>query len=354
MPEPAANTFRSRGPSQTVHADRGPIVPRSAARTVVSKLKQRMTRYFKRTTPKSVTIVTLFLATLIIFVLLLLGPIAHLIAGEELSLLTTTDRFEALNGIRQTLIAATAGFAASTGLAITGRTYALSKRGQEIDSFVRAASLLASQQQPERTAGLLTMEQMIRENTRGAHSAVEVIRSFIHDHAHVDPETYESALNDPRQWEHEEKCPQDVSVAMTILGYNSPLPKRFMLDLSKIDIRHIGLAGSKFPAVKFFGCMMQGASFVGADLRSCRLDRSIMRGAWLKETDLRRATLRDVDLRGADLTDAKVYAEQLLPAVVDDSTVLDDAVRTRLQKLRDQVSQQTRSAATDPTTRSTE
>jgi hypothetical protein len=223
MTEPAtAERFRSRGPSQTVQEDRGPVLIEPTAGGIFSRFKKRTAIHLPTGMSRAIFLVAAFLVTLTIFTVILLGPIAHLIAGQELSSLTTKEQFDALNGIRQTLVAAAAGFAASAGLAFTGRTYGLSKRGQEVDRFVRASSMLASEQQTERTGGLLAMEQMIREGTREAQGAVEVLQSFIRERGRADPAIYESALKSPQNWEDEDRCPHDVEVAMIILGHNSP------------------------------------------------------------------------------------------------------------------------------------
>ena len=243
--------------------------------------------------------------------------------------------FNALDGIRQTLVAAAAGFAAAVGLTFTARTYVLSRRAQEVDRFTKAVSLLASDKQSERIGGLLTIEYVIRERTTEARAGVEVVCAFIHERSPATPASCEEARSDPAQWRgNADTVGNDVKTALWIIGNNYPRPARYMLDLSRTDLRGCGLAGNNFSGMKFFNCLMQGTSFVGADLRNSRLDGSIMTGAWLEGTDLRRATLRDVDLRQANLAKAQIDPSQLLPAIVDDTTVLDPYISTRLKELK--------------------
>jgi hypothetical protein len=280
----------------------------------------------------------LLVAALFCFLALLLGPIAHLIAGSDIQDLHGEARLNALNGIRQTLVAAAAGFAAAAGLMFTARTYALSKRAQEIDRFAKAVSLLSSDKQSERIGGLLTIEYVIREKTPESQSAVEVICAFIRERSDITHETYHDIRSNPRDWGHiyvEDRVTDDIATALRIIGYNHPLPLRHMLDLGGVDMRGCGLAGSNFSGARLFNCLMEGTSFVGGDLKYSRLDGSVMTGAWLERTDLRQATLRDVDLRWANLTSAQIDASQLLPAIVDDTTVLDKAVKVRLAELLD-------------------
>lgn len=324
----------SRGPSLTVHSDRGPELPQESLRLRV--WQAIIASYVsKASSIRLLLMAAAFAIALFVFIVLLLGPTAQLVAGHDIQQLHGTELLNALNGIRQTLVAAAAGFAAAVGLTFTARTYALSRRAQEVDRFTRAVSLLASDKQPERIGGLLTIEYVIREKTTEARAAVEVICAFIRERSSITSESYRNVRTSPPRWEgREDRVADDIHTALQIIGTNYPRPQRFMLDLSSTDMRGAGLAGSNFSGIKLFGCLMQGVSFVGADLKYARLDGSVMAEAWLKGTDLRRATLRNVDLRGANLTEARIDPLQLLPAIVDGSTVLDGHVRARLEELK--------------------
>jgi hypothetical protein len=276
-----------------------------------------------------------FTVALFAFIILLLGPVAHLVAGSAIHGLHGMELINALDGIRQTLVAAAAGFAAAVGLTFTARTYALSRRAQEVDRFTKAVSLLASDKQSERIGGLLTIEYVIRERTTEARAGVEVICAFIHERSPATSASCEEARSNSPQWQgNADAVGNDVKTALWIIGNNYPRPARYMLDLSRTDLRGCGLAGNNFSGMRLFDCLMQGISFVGADLKHSRLDGSVMTGAWLERTDLRCATLRDVDLREANLTKAQVDPSQLLSAIVDDTTVLDPHVSARLKELK--------------------
>jgi hypothetical protein len=319
----------------TVDADRGPALPSESLR---KKTRQgTAANYVKMPTMRLILVVIAFAAALLGFIVLLLGPIAHLIAGSDIQSLNGEARLNALNGIRQTLVAAAAGFAAAVGLTFTARTYALSRRAQEVDRFTRAVSLLSSDKQSERVGGLLTIEYVIRERTTEAIAAVEVVCAFIRERSAITHEKYHDIAEHPRSWGHVgDRVAEDISAALRIIGDNYPRPQRGMLDLSGADMHGCGLAGTNFSGARLFNCLMEGVSFVNADLKYSRLDGSVMIGAWLAGTDFRRATLRNVNLREANLTKAKIDASQLLPAIVDDTTVLDEDVRLRLEELRNQ------------------
>jgi Pentapeptide repeats (8 copies) len=326
----------SAGSSLTVHLDRGPALPPESVR---GKIRRRIIfGYVSRaSTITLIAMSIIFASALFGFIILLLGPTTQLIAGRDTQGLHGTALLNALDGIRQTLVAAAAGFAAAVGLAFTARTYALSRRSQEVDRFTRAVSLLSSDKQSERIGGLLTIEYIIRERTTEAIAAVEVICAFIRERANVTHESYHDVRSHPRSWGHVgDMVADDIFTALRIIGVNYPRPQRSMLNLSGTDMHGCGLAGTNFSGVRLFNCLMEGVSFVGADLKHSRLDGSVMVGAWLEGTDLRRATLRNVDLRGANLIKAQIDASQLLPAIIDDTTVLDEDLKVRLDELRNE------------------
>jgi hypothetical protein len=204
----------SRGPSLTVHADRGPTLPREPrwqrGRQVITAI------YLSRAaTIRLLIMVATFAVALFAFIVLLLGPTAHLVAGNDIQGLHGTQRVNALNGIRQTLVAAAAGFAAAVGLTFTARTYALSKRAQEVDRFTKAVSLLASDKQSERIGGLLTIEYVVRERTTEARAGVEVICAFIRERSPVTSASYVAA-----------SCSTCDGRTSTSTARRSPLPAR--------------------------------------------------------------------------------------------------------------------------------
>lgn len=273
----------------------------------------------------------LFLSSLAIFVLVLLGPLTELVVGTGAEGLTGKERADAFNSARQTIMAAAAGFAAAVGLAFTARAYALSRRGQEFERFIRAVSLLSSGRQSERIGGLLAIEHILREVPRESRAAVDTVAAFIRERS-------PAPVNDTDTQDFDREADageiaDDVLIALHVLGHNSDRPGRYMLDLSGVDMRGAGLAGSRFVGTRMCNCLMQGVSLVDADVRYSRLDGSILRHAWLEGTDFRRSTLRSVDLRGANLTNARIHPDQLLPAIVDESTVLDAPIRAALRDL---------------------
>lgn len=339
MEQPSEGNRRvSAGPSLTAAADRGPALQKQALMSVVyERIKQA--HWSDRSIFRLALMITLFGLLLFGFVILLLGPTAQLIAGSDIRGLSGQALINSLDGIRQTLVAAAAGFAAAVGLGFTARTYALSRRAQEVDRFTTAVSLLSSDKQSERIGGLLTIEYIVRERTTEAVAAVEVISAFIRERSYVTHEEYHEIREHPRSWGRVgDKVAEDISTALRIIGVNYPRPQRAMLNLEGADMRGCGLAGTNFSGVRLFNCLMEGVSFVGADLKHSRLDGSLMVGAWLARTDFRRATLRGVDLRWANLTGAKIDASQLLPAIIDDTTVLDEAIKLQLEELKHQES----------------
>jgi hypothetical protein len=326
----------SRDRSPTVEQDRGPKL------SVLERAKMRgrealapLRRVYRLINYVAVSVIGIVATLLLIY--LTFGPLSYAILGPLQSELQGKDLADALGGVRQAVMAAIAGIVATVGLLFTSLTYRASKRSHEVDRFAQAATLLGSDRQAERIGGLLTIEHIINERRPEARAGAELIIAYIAEHAASDSDELEESKRSPAPaWgDPSDELSRDLQIALHILGHGFPLPLRFMMDLSQTDLRGAGLAGSRFPGTKFFNCQLQGSSFVGGDLKSCRLDGSSFVGAWLERADLRWTTFRDVDLRGANLRKAKVDAHQLLPAIIDGSTILDADVAAKLDELRE-------------------
>ena len=63
----------------------------------------------------------------------LLGPAAWWVAGDTVAQLTSKDRADAINDVRQTILQAVGGLALLTGLAFTARTYYLSRASHKTE-----------------------------------------------------------------------------------------------------------------------------------------------------------------------------------------------------------------------------
>jgi hypothetical protein len=97
----------------------------------------------------------------------LLGPIASVATP------TDKDRAAALNGTRQVFLIAIGGLVAVTGLAFTGRSFYLSRRGQLTDRYGKAIGYLASEKMTERLGGIYALEHLMRESVRDHDTVVE-------------------------------------------------------------------------------------------------------------------------------------------------------------------------------------
>ena len=74
-------------------------------------------------------------------------------AGDTVGDLHGKDRADALNAVRQTVLAGFAGASVLLGLRCTARTYQLSRRGKVTERFSRAVGQLASERLEERLGG---------------------------------------------------------------------------------------------------------------------------------------------------------------------------------------------------------
>jgi hypothetical protein len=74
----------------------------------------------------------------VVTVLAVLGPMAWLVGGSTVRRLGGKDRADAINSVRQILLQVAAGGAALAVVVFTGRTFALSRRGQVTDRYTKA------------------------------------------------------------------------------------------------------------------------------------------------------------------------------------------------------------------------
>ena len=124
----------------------------------------------------------------VIGVLLVLGPIASLLAGDTVEQLPAVARAKALDDVRRTLITAFGGVAALVAIGFTARTYYLSKRGQVTDRFGKAVSQLASGHLEERLGGIHALEQVMAESPRDHAAVVAMVCAFVRVRTLIPPE----------------------------------------------------------------------------------------------------------------------------------------------------------------------
>jgi hypothetical protein len=263
----------------------------------------------------------------------LLGPLAWSVAGRTVTELTGKDRADAINSVRQIVLAGAAGVLAVGGLAFTARNYYLARRGQVTDRYTKAIALLASTEIAERIGGVYALEHVLRESPVDHTTVVDVLAAFIRDRApgpptapgpppaqsEPTPDTAGTRRERPR-------LPADVQAALTVLARRPDRPEPNPLDLRHTDLsgaeltnarlNHALLTESRLQDANLAGAQLQGAHLFGAQLQragltGARLQRANLAATQLQRAQLEGAQLQGVLLQGAQLVEAQLQGAQL-------------------------------------------
>lgn len=295
------------------------------------------------------------LPVLIGLLLLVLGPISWLVAGRTVQGLHGKDRADAVNDVRQTVLAALAGGTVLASLGYTARTYTLSRRGQITDRFRAGVDQLSSDKPQIRLGAVHSLEHVLLESPRDHTAIVKVLAAFVRNATHRGAMAAPGALPRERNaiaaipaWGTEPEL--DVQAAIEVLVRRPRRP-----EARRVDLRGCGLAGlslrsfefaqppslggtfltsadlrrADLRGVHFDGAILNVADLCGALLHNARLDDTPLHKADLRLANLTGATLEATDLSGADLSECRgLTPRQLAAALIDDSTCLPDELTT--------------------------
>lgn len=297
-------------------------------------------------------------AAVLILLGLVVGPVTWLVAGGSVRRLSGKEQADALNAVRQTLLAALAGVAGLGGLAFTARTYYLSRRGQVTDRFNVAIGHLASKELEERLGGIYALEHIMAESARDHGTVLEVLCAFVRARALRDPSSARTGpsasavgpapLGGANTWSNWPEPPADIDAVLAVLARRPRRPEPNRPDLRAVDLSGLILRSFEFTTPpNLTRVFLTGADLRHADLRGLDLSLTVLTSADLDDADLRqadltnatvyRAALQDTmmagavltgaDFSGTDLSEAKgLTADQLADALIDDKTVLPDAL----------------------------
>ncbi|MCX5345962.1 pentapeptide repeat-containing protein [Streptomyces atratus] len=275
-------------------------------------------------------------------------------AGDTVRVLTGKDRADAVNAVRQTVLAALAGITVLAGLVYTARSYALSRRGQVTERFRAAIEQLASGKLEVRLGGVYSLEHVLTESPQDHTAIVNVLAGFIRNTTHRGPSNEPLALPHERNPSHRDvawgiELPADLQAAANVLARR---PDRH--EPRRVDLRSAGLAGLSLRHFEFDSppslswMFLTSADLRRADLRGVDFRRSILNYAdlclaWLGKArldgvglfaaDLRGAQMNEAilvqtDLRAADLRECEgLTAHQLSVAAIDTTTRLPDVLQ---------------------------
>lgn len=308
--------------------------------------QNRSTLWFVIAVPLAVTVV-----------LLVLGPISWLVAGDTVSVLKGKDRAEAVNAVRQTVLTALAGATVLVGLVYTARSYALARRGQVTERFRAAVEQLASDKLPVRLGGVYSLEHVLKESPQEHTAVVDTLAGYIRVTTHRGRVGDTLSLPHERNQSHDTvdwgtQPPADLQAAVNVLARrpSRPEPRRVDLrstDLVGLSLRHFefrtqpnlsrvfltsaDLRRADLRGVDFRGSILNYADLCMAWLGGARLDGVALFAADLRGARLDGAALAKADLRAADLRESHgLTALQLSTAAIDETTKLPHALEEDL------------------------
>lgn len=230
--------------------------------------------------------------------------------------LTASERLEAENDVRSTLLQALAGAVLLAGLYFTARTYQLNRQssartyeldreGQITERFTRAIDQLGDDKLDVRLGGIYALER-IAKSSRDDHGPImEVLTAFLREHS----PRWQGA-SDGHALDEAEKVGADIQAVATVLGrrvLEHEVGSGLGLNLRGVDLRGVELRGASLAGADLAAANLQGAFLREANLQGADLERADLRG----ETDLAAA-----NLAGTILTEAKLDGANLRRAIL--------------------------------------
>ncbi len=244
------------------------------------------------------------LGLLFILTLAVLGPFTEMVTGSAVRALSGGEKAEALNAVRQSVLAAFAGSAALIGLAFTARTYFLSRRGQSTQRFSTAVALLASERLEERIGGIYALEHLMTESDRDHTAIIAILCAFVRTRTvRRDPDNDGGPDEDAPFPEIEP--PADVDAAVTVLArrptrHEPNRPDLRQATLVGLSVReHDFSAAPRLTQMFLTGADLRRADFRGTDLRRSIVNYADLRYAWLSKANLTDTSVSSANLRGA-------------------------------------------------------
>lgn len=273
----------------------------------------------------------------------ILGPVASVATP------TDRDRAAAVNSTRQVLLITIGGLIAVLGLAFTGRSFYLSRRGQLTDRYGKAIGHLASDKIAERLGGIYALEHLMRESVRDHDTVVEVLAAFIREQTQSDAKVTaaDEASRFPASVDSRPRPATDIQAALTVLGRRPDRPEANRINLAGAhlqgaDLTHARLqsadlrnADLQFAVLRHaclagayaYMALLDHANVYRANLEHATFRRARMRTADLCESRLVDADLAEANLSGADLTRADLRGADLSATTLSDTCLQD----TRLE-----------------------
>ncbi|MDK9719856.1 MAG: pentapeptide repeat-containing protein [Rhodospirillales bacterium] len=183
------------------------------------------------------------------------------------------------------------------------------------ETFANAIELLGSESLAQRLGAIHTLGRLAHQNQELHVPIMELLTSFIREHA---PWPLEEGQESP------EKPRADVQETVKVLGRRNVAfdPEGFLLDLrncdlQQIEMRNLNLAGADLTMSNFLCAQIassdlsrvKGASihFTKANIRSSKIDNSEMIDSWFDGAGISDVSFRNTSLQSAYFRDCKFH-----------------------------------------------
>lgn len=187
--------------------------------------------------------------------------------------------------VRTALLGLIAGTLAAIGAVYTARTFALNRRGQVTDQYLRAVEQLGNKEIDVRIGGIYALERLARDSPGDHATIMDVLAAYVRAHAHVAKDTVGPAGH-------------DIQAVITVLSRRqrrAESRRPIAFDLSATNLRGVRADDLHLRDVRLSFAHLEDVTFPGADLRGANFN-----GAFFTD-----ATLRGAKLHGANLSTAK-------------------------------------------------
>ncbi|MER5325836.1 pentapeptide repeat-containing protein [Streptosporangium roseum] len=264
----------------------------------------------------------------------LIGPAARRLAGDrhpltqaERQQMTATERVEAVNAARHTLIQAATGLVVIGGVVFTAQglwytaqslnasqqAQRTAEQGQITDRYIKAVEQLGSTKREVRLGGTYALERLAQDSPRDHQAVYDVLAGFVREY-------------DPKpNVDDSGRLPTDVQAALTIIGRrnvarDAHAPHLFRIRTPLAGLLRANLDGADLRSAKLLYADLRSAKLRNADVRNADLTGAILAGADLTRADLSgailagEADLTGTNLAGADLTEADLSGADLTGA----------------------------------------
>ncbi|WP_171075227.1 pentapeptide repeat-containing protein [Nonomuraea basaltis] len=246
--------------------------------------------------------------------------------------MTATERVQAVNAARHTLIQAATGLVVIGGVVFTAQglwytaqsldasrqAQLTAEEGQITDRYTKAVEQLGSAKLDVRLGGLYALERLAQDSHRDHQTIYDVLAAFVREH---DPKP---SITDKELFTM--RATTDVAAALTIIGRRSATRDVRAPDLNSIrtpgaNLSEAYLMDAGLTEARLFRADLTKAHLGGANLTSARLDGANLSGAELDYANLLGANLTDANLFRANLTDAYLTDANLTGANLIDANL---------------------------------